>query len=80
MQLSLSSKGRLRGFAHRGCNINYKPNFYIAVLMHNLSGYDSHISYQICLDMIHILKQLSNNVISKMNIIPMNNQKMLTLE
>jgi len=60
--------GQFRGFAHRGCNLNYKPNFYIPVVIHNLSGYDSHI----------ILKHLSNTLIQKINIIPMNTQKMLS--
>lgn len=61
-------RGEFRGFAHRGCNLNYKSNYYIPVIMHNLSGYDSHI----------ILKELSNAVISKINIIPINSQKMLS--
>ena len=35
--------GRYRGAAHNSCNLKYrKPNF-IPVVIHNLSGYDSHL-------------------------------------
>lgn len=34
--------GKYRGAACRGCNINYKLPKFIPVVLHNLSGYDSH--------------------------------------
>lgn len=58
---------RFRGYSHSACNLAFKPNFYIPIVIHNLRGYDSHI----------ILKHISTDLIKKINIIPVNMQKVL---
>ena len=35
--------GRYRGAAHKKCNLDYKKPKFIPVVIHNLSGYDSHL-------------------------------------
>ena len=44
--------GDYRGAAHTRCNINYFNNRYLPVVLHNLKGYDSHLSlkeaFEIC--------------------------------
>lgn len=35
--------GLFRGAAHQGCNLTYKISRSIPIVMHNLSGYDSHL-------------------------------------
>ena len=38
--------GQFRGAAHNDCNINYKFTGRIPVVLHNLRGYDSHMTMQ----------------------------------
>ena len=35
--------GRYRGPAHSLCNLRYRIPFYIPIILHNLSGYNSHL-------------------------------------
>nr|CAI5825033.1 unnamed protein product [Callosobruchus analis] len=43
-----------RGAAHEGCNISFKDNHTIPVILHNLSGYDAHF---IIKDLLPITKE-----------------------
>ena len=36
--------GAYRGCTHQTCNLTYFNNMYIPVVMHNLRGYDSHLT------------------------------------
>ncbi|GFS77694.1 c2H2-type domain-containing protein [Nephila pilipes] len=58
--------GKLLGKASQGCNLNYKVTQFLPVIMHNLSGYDSHL----------ILKEISSDLAKRMKIIPVNSQKL----
>ena len=60
--------GIFRGAAHNSCNINYKaPKFY-PVVLHNLSGYDSHL-------FIKKLRGINNE---RINCIPTNEEKYIS--
>ncbi|XP_055325648.1 uncharacterized protein LOC129579533 [Sitodiplosis mosellana] len=56
--------GRYRGPAHQACNLQFQDSHVVPVIMHNLSGYDSHL----------FIKKLSaNNIINgDVSIIPAN--------
>ena len=58
--------GRFRGPAHSECNLNYKNAFYIPIVFHNLSGYDSHFiirekiatAFEGHVDVLYITKEM----------------------
>ncbi|XP_031637534.1 uncharacterized protein LOC116349972 [Contarinia nasturtii] len=56
--------GRYRGPAHQACNLKFQDSHVVPVIMHNLSGYDSHL----------FIKELAaNNIIDgDVSIIPTN--------
>jgi hypothetical protein len=58
--------GKYRGAAHNTCNINYKIPKFIPVILHNLSGYDSHL----------FIKKLGTD--GKINCIPTNEEKYIS--
>src|SRR5258708_6082285 len=60
--------GKFRGAAHNSCNINYKIPIFYPVVIHNLSGYDSHL----------FIKKLCNNKNEKINCIPTNEEKYIS--
>ncbi|GFR18700.1 c2H2-type domain-containing protein [Trichonephila clavata] len=60
--------GKLLGKACEGCNLNYKVTQFLPIVMHTLSGYDSHL----------ILKEISSNLAKKIKIIPVNTQKCMS--
>lgn len=61
--------GQFVGFAHRSpCNLNYKLSNFIPIVIHNLSGYDSHL----------IFKKISDRFAKKITVIPVNAEKYTT--
>ena len=57
--------GKILGQACQACNLNYKRSYFLPVVIHNMSGYDSHF----------IIKNLNNHFAKKINIIPSNSEK-----
>lgn len=57
--------GKILGKACQGCNLNYKFNKYLNVILHGFRNYDSHL----------ILKKLSRELGENLTIIPVNSQK-----
>ncbi|XP_055309150.1 uncharacterized protein LOC129573030 [Sitodiplosis mosellana] len=56
--------GRYRGPAHQACNLQFQDSHVVPVIMHNLSGYDSHL---------FIRELAANNIINgDVSIIPAN--------
>ena len=37
--------GKFRGAAHRNCNVNFQLTKKVSAIVHNLSGYDSHLIF-----------------------------------
>ncbi|XP_050503415.1 uncharacterized protein LOC126882493 [Diabrotica virgifera virgifera] len=58
--------GNFRGFAHNGCNLNYKKAFVVPIAFHNMSGYDSHF----------IIKDLAK--MYDISILPVNKEKYIS--
>jgi len=60
--------GRYRGPAHANCNLNYKNSFYIPIVFHNLSGYDSHF----------IIKEIATTFEGKIDVLPITKEKYIS--
>lgn len=60
--------GQFRGFSHQSCNLNFRNSYFLPVVIHNLSGYDSHI----------ILKNISSQTAKEIKIVPINMEKYST--
>lgn len=60
--------GKFRGVAHARCNLNFQETRTIPVIMHNLSGYDSHL----------FIKQLALKITGDVTIIPLNAEEYIS--
>ncbi|XP_050457754.1 uncharacterized protein LOC126854768 isoform X2 [Cataglyphis hispanica] len=60
--------GRYRGPAHSNCNLNYKYSFYIPIVFHNLSGYDSHF----------IIKEIATAFEGRIDVLPITKEKYIS--
>jgi hypothetical protein len=60
--------GKFRGAAHKICNLKYRVPKFFPVLLHNLTGYDSHL----------FVKKLRGEDSEKINCIPCNEEKYIS--
>lgn len=60
--------GRVRGLAHKSCNLNYKENRNVSVVFHNLSNYDAHF----------IIKNIALEIDGNINLLPINKEKYIS--
>src|SRR5688572_24941069 len=60
--------GKYRGAAHNSCNLSYRVPKFFPVLLHNLSGYDSHL----------FIKKLRGADNEKINCIPCNEERYIS--
>nr|CAI5826178.1 unnamed protein product [Callosobruchus analis] len=58
-----------RGAAHEGCNINFKDNHTIPVVLHNLSGYDAHF----------IIKDIALGMNSRVDLLPITKERYISI-
>ena len=60
--------GHYRGPAHEDCNLNYKNSYYIPIVFHNLSGYDSHF----------IIKEIATAFDGRVDLLPITKEKYIS--
>lgn len=60
--------GKFRGVAHIMCNLKYQESRIIPIVMHNLSGYDSHL----------FIKDLATEIKGDVTIIPVNAERYIS--
>jgi len=59
---------RYHGPAHSNCNLNYKNLFYISIVFHNLSDYDSHF----------IIMEIATAFEGKIDVLPITKEKYIS--
>ena len=61
--------GHFTGPVHSECNLNYKNWFYIPIVFHNLSGYDSHF----------IIGEIGNVFEAAVDVLSINKEKYISV-
>ena len=56
------------GPAHSNCNLNYKNSYFIPIVSHNLSGYDSRF----------IIKEIATAYEDSINLLPITKEKYIS--